>query len=108
MRPIHRVGVLGAGTMGARIAAHFANTGIPSLLLDLDTATAKRGVETALKSRPAAFFVESSAVLITPGSFDEHLAKLAECNWIVEAVTENLKIKRDLWQRVGAVAAPSA
>src|SRR5438105_4779933 len=99
MRPIRRVGVLGAGTMGARIAAHFANAGVPSLLLDLDTAAAKRGIESAIKSRPAAFFVDSAAAMITPGSFDEHLPHLAECDWVIEAVTENLKIKRDLWQR---------
>src|SRR5205085_9911421 len=83
MRPIHRVGVLGAGTMGARIAAHFANAGIPSLLLDLDTAAAKRGIESAIKSRPGAFFVDSAASMITPGSFDEHLSKLAECDWVI-------------------------
>jgi len=108
MRPIHRVGVLGAGTMGARIAAHFANAGIPSLLLDLDTVAARRGIESAIKSRPAAFFVDSAAALITPGSFDDHLPRLAECDWVIEAVTENLKIKRDLWQRVLAVASPTA
>ena len=107
-RPIRRVGVLGAGTMGSRIAAHFANAGIPSLLLDLDTAAAKRGIDAALKSRPAAFFEDSTAALITPGSFDEHLPGLASCDWIVEAVTENLEIKRDLWRRAIAVAAPGA
>src|SRR5205807_6083914 len=91
-----------------RIAAHFANAGVPSLLLDLDTAAAKRGIESAIKSRPAAFFVDSAAAMITPGSFDEHLPRLTECDWVIEAVTENLKIKRDLWERVAAVASPNA
>jgi 3-hydroxyacyl-CoA dehydrogenase len=108
MRPIHRVGVLGAGTMGSRIAAHFANAGIPSLLLDLDVAAARRGIETALRSRPAAFFEDSSAAMITPGSFAEHLGGLAQCDWIIEAVAENLAIKRDLWARVAPAAASHA
>src|SRR5207244_3823872 len=79
-----------------------------SLLLDLDTAAAKRGIESAVKSRPGAFFVDAAAAMITPGSFGEHLPRLAECDWIIEAVTENLKVKRDLWQRVAAAVSPNA
>ena len=108
MRTIQRVAVLGAGTMGARIAAHFANAGIPSLLLDLSTALAAKGIESALKQRPAAFFVDSGAALVTPGNFEDDLGKIAACDWIIEAVTENLEIKRALWKKVEAVRRPDA
>src|SRR3989442_11722158 len=99
MRTIQRVAVLGAGTMGARIAAHFANAGIPSVLLDVSTALATKGIENAAKQRPGAFFVDSAAALITPGNFEDDLGKVAGCDWIVEAVTENLDIKRALWKK---------
>src|SRR5580698_10459412 len=100
MRTIRRVAVLGAGTMGSRIAAHFANAGISSVLLDVTAQAAAKGVETAIKQRPGAFFIDSSASLISTGSFDSDLSKVAECDWIIEAVTENLEIKRSLWRKV--------
>src|SRR3984885_6030785 len=102
MRTLSRVAVLGAGTMGSRIAAHFANAGIPSLLLDLTVEAAHKGIQTAAAQKPAGFFVDSGAALVTPGSFDEHLPGVAECDWIIEAVTENLEIKRALWKKVDA------
>jgi 3-hydroxyacyl-CoA dehydrogenase len=108
MRTLTRVAVLGAGTMGSRIAAHFANAGIPSLLLDLTVEAARKGIQTAAAQKPAAFFVDSAAALITPGSFDEHLSRVAECDWILEAVTENLDIKRSLWKKVEALCRPDA
>jgi 3-hydroxyacyl-CoA dehydrogenase len=108
MRTLSRVAVLGAGTMGSRIAAHFANAGIPSLLLDLTVEAARRGIQTAATQKPAAFFVDSAAALVTPGSFDEHLSRVAECDWVVEAVTENLEIKRSLWKKVDALCRPDA
>ena len=110
MMPIRRVAVLGAGTMGARIAAHFANAGVPALLLDIvlpnqpdRCAAAKNGLQSALKQRPPGFFLDSLASLVTPGNFDDDLPRLAECDWILEAVTEDLAIKRALWQKVAAV-----
>src|SRR5689334_7140563 len=108
MPTITRVAVLEAGTMGSRIAAHFANAGIPSLLQDLTTETARRGIETAAKQRPGGFFVDESAALVTPGSFDEHLSGISDCDWVLEAVTENLEIKRGLWKRVEAAARADA
>jgi len=108
MPTISRVAVLGAGTMGSRIAAHFANAGIPSLLLDLTAEAARKGVEAAATQKPGAFFLDSERALITPGSFDEHLPKTAECDWIIEAVTENLEIKRALWKRVEDVCRADA
>jgi 3-hydroxyacyl-CoA dehydrogenase len=108
MKPIRRVAVLGAGTMGARIAGHLANAQIPSVLLDVSRDAARKGLEAALKGRPAAFFVPESAGLVTTGSFDDDLAKIGDCDWIVEAVTENLAIKRALYDRVIPHRAPGA
>src|ERR1700691_5427338 len=108
MRTISRVAVLGAGTMGSRIAAHFANAGVPSLLLDLTTEAARKGVEAAVTQKPGAFFLDSERALITPGSFDEHLRQTGGCDWIIEAVTENLEIKRALWKRVEDVRGADA
>src|SRR5437660_4722903 len=109
MKRIHKVAVLGAGTMVARIAAHFANAGVPAYLLDIVPANADAsmrnkfaaaGLEAALKSKPAAFFDPSLASLITIGNFEDDLKKLAEVDWIIEAVVEDLGIKRDLLKRV--------
>ncbi|MGA2755409.1 MAG: 3-hydroxyacyl-CoA dehydrogenase/enoyl-CoA hydratase family protein [Terracidiphilus sp.] len=99
---VRRAAVLGAGTMGARIAAHLANAGIPVLLLDLPPKDqiAERALDALAKSKPAAFFEPSRAALITPGTFDDDLPKLAQCDWIIEAVAENLDIKTALLTRV--------
>jgi 3-hydroxyacyl-CoA dehydrogenase len=92
--------------MGSRIAAQLANARIPSLLLDLTLPIAKAGIDAALKGRPGAFFIPDSASLITPGSFDDHLPAIKDCDWIVEAVSENLAIKRALYDRVIPHLAP--
>jgi 3-hydroxyacyl-CoA dehydrogenase len=107
MRTIQRVAVLGAGTMGSRIAAHFANAGIPALLLDVPgkpnhNAPALQGIQNAMKQRPGGFFTDDKAALVEPGNFEGDLAKLADCDWIIEAVVENLDVKRALWQKVEA------
>ncbi len=94
--------------MGSRIAAQLANAKVPSLLLDLDAATARNGLDAALKSRPGAFFVPEGARLITTGSFDTDLAKIKDCDWIVEAVSENLEIKRSLYDRLMPHRKPGA
>ncbi len=115
MKRIHKVAVLGAGTMGARIAAHFANAGVPSYLLDIvapeaDASArnkiASAGLEAAKKSKPAAFMHASLARLVTIGNFDDDLKKLAEVDWIIEAVVENLEIKRTLLRKVEAIRKP--
>ena len=101
--------------MGSRIAAHFANAGVPALLLDIvlpdqpnRNAAARAGIETALKQRPGAFFTEAGARLVTPGNFEDHLEALRDCDWIVEAVAENLEIKRALLQKVERHRAPES
>jgi 3-hydroxyacyl-CoA dehydrogenase len=115
MKRIHKVAVLGAGTMGARIAAHFANAGVPSYLFDIvppdadapaRNKIAAAGLDAAKKSKPAAFFESSLARLITVGNFEDDLKKLGEVDWIIEAVVENLDLKRALLQKVDAVRKP--
>ena len=111
---VRRAAVLGAGTMGSRIAAHLANAGIPVLLLDLPPRTvterplATAALESLSKSKPAAYYDQSSASLITPGTFDNDLPKLANCDWVIEAVAENLEIKTALLARVLPHLAPQA
>jgi len=119
--PIQKAVVLGAGTMGARIAAHFANAGLPCLLLDIvppdlkpgapaadRNRFARNGIEAAKKSRPAAFFSASLADKIAIGNFDDDLARCSEADWIIEVVAENLEIKRNLLSRVSQFRKPGA
>jgi len=101
--------------MGARIAAHFANAGIPALLLDIvlpnqpnRNAAALAGLDAALKQKPAAFFTPETKSLVTPGNFEDDLTKIKTCDWIVEAVTENLEIKRALVEKVMKHRKPGA
>jgi len=134
MIQVKKVAVLGAGTMGAQIAAHLANAGVPTLLLDIvprevsearprgpqpgstagvgrsgratsgdaqdRNAIARAGFEAAKKSKPAAFFTSDLASLVTVGNFEDDLPKLKACDLIVEAVVENLDIKRSLYEKV--------
>jgi 3-hydroxyacyl-CoA dehydrogenase len=119
MKQIHKVAILGAGTMGARIAAQFANAGIPCYLFDIapkDTPPeakpearnkiAAAGLDAARKSKPAAFMEPSLAKLVTIGNFDDDLRKLSDADWIIEAVVENLDIKRGLLKKVEAIRKP--
>jgi len=115
MKRINKVAVLGAGTMGARIAAHFANAGVPSLLLDIvppdadgpaRNKVAAAGLEGAKKSKPAAFFEPSLSRLVSVGNFDDDLKRLADVDWIIEAIVENLEIKRQLLKKVEAIRKP--
>src|ERR1700723_861555 len=112
---VRRAAVLGAGTMGSRIAAHLANAGIPVLLLDMVPAgdgdrsrLAKSALEALGKAKPAAFYDASLAALVTPGNFDDDLPKLAGCDWVIEAVAENLAIKTALLERVAPHLAAGA
>ena len=112
MKRIDRVAVLGAGTMGARIAAHLANAGVPVLLLDMAAEGELRnkislgGLEAVKKARPAAFFEPALAKLISIGNFEDDLPRLAQVDWIIEAVVEDLDIKRALLRKVEAVRKP--
>ncbi len=111
--PIRRVAVLGAGTMGSRIAAHIANAGFPALLLDMPqqgepNKLAAQALDALKKSKPAALASPDFAARIAIGNFDDDLAKLRDCDWIIEAVAENLDIKRALLARVVPHLRPDA
>src|SRR5450755_453636 len=112
---INKVAVLGAGTMDARISAHLANAGVPSYLFDIvppdadgpaRNKFAAAGKEAAVKSKPAAFMKPSLDCLVTIGNFEDDLKKLAEVDWIIEAVIEDLDLKRELLRKVDAVRKP--
>jgi 3-hydroxyacyl-CoA dehydrogenase len=103
--PIHRIAVLGAGPMGSRIAAHIANAGFPVLLLDMaqpgdPNKLTAQAIEALKKSKPAALASPDFAARITIGNFDDDLPRLKDCDWIIEAVAENMEIKRTLLARV--------
>jgi 3-hydroxyacyl-CoA dehydrogenase len=105
---IRRVAVLGAGTMGAAIAAHAANAGLAVDLLDLDRETVQGGFERMLAARPAALASPRLADRIRLGSFEDDLDRLADADWVVEAIVERLEPKRELFARVEKAAAPEA
>jgi 3-hydroxyacyl-CoA dehydrogenase len=103
MTTFRSVAVLGAGTMGAQIAAHFANAGVPALLLDVTADAARDGLKRARSLKPDPFFTSGTASLISIGGFDADLQKLSGVDWIVEAVIEQLEAKRALLARVEEV-----
>ncbi len=126
---IQKVAVVGAGVMGAGIAAHIANAGIPVYLLDivptlrqgpsaaLRTGSGQSGVENRnsiaeaaiakmLKADPAPFMHKNNARLVTPGNIEDHLSWLADVDWVIEAVIENPAIKQALYQKLDAICRP--
>jgi 3-hydroxyacyl-CoA dehydrogenase len=129
VRDIRKVAVLGAGTMGARLAAHLANASVPCLLLDLvpkeltrkeqaqglalnapqvRNRLAQAGLDAALKSRPSNFFVPEAGRLVTVGNIEDHFNRLKDYDWIIEAVREDPGAKRVLLERVQAGRARDA
>ncbi|MGE5752818.1 MAG: 3-hydroxyacyl-CoA dehydrogenase/enoyl-CoA hydratase family protein [Deltaproteobacteria bacterium] len=118
---IRRVAVLGAGVMGSGIAAHLANAGVPCLMLDIvpprlaeedakkgiteispafRNRFAAKGLESIRKSRPALLYTQKDLGLISIGNFEDDLERACACDWIIEVVTENLEIKRALYDRI--------
>ena len=95
--------VLGAGVMGAQIAAHFANAGLRVRLLDVTRNAAREGLERARRLKPDPFFTPDAASLISTGSFDDDLASITDADWILEAIVERLDAKQALMARVDAV-----
>jgi 3-hydroxyacyl-CoA dehydrogenase len=98
--PLKSAAVLGAGTMGAQLAAHLANAGVPTLLLDVTREAAREGLQRAKELRPDPFFTPATHTLIRTGGFDEDLAAVAQCGWIIEAVVERLDVKQSLLERL--------
>ena len=120
-RAIKKAAVLGSGIMGSRIACHFANVGIETVLLDippreLNAAEEAKGLsldhpsvrnrivntslQTAFKAKPAALYNKKSASLISTGNFDDNMDLIKDCDWVIEAVVENLDIKKSLFEKV--------
>ncbi len=106
--PIRRVAVLGAGVMGSGIAAHCANAGIPVVLLDIKTELVTGALDKLKKAKPAAFMHPRNAILISVGNFDDDLAKIKDCDLVIEAVVERLDIKRSLFGKIEQLAPPHA
>jgi 3-hydroxyacyl-CoA dehydrogenase len=113
MADIKKAAVIGAGTMGAAIAAQFANAGIPVLLLDIvpEGAKSRNGLAEAaiakmLKTDPAPFMSKRAAKLVTPGNIEDDLGQIAECDWVVEAIIERLDLKQALYAKLDAVRRP--
>jgi len=105
---IRKVAVLGAGTMGAQIAGHVANAGLPVLLLDIDSRQTDAAIKGLTKSSPPALFTPEKIQQIEAGTFEKDLARIAECEWVIEAVVEDLSIKQQLLSKVDAVRKPGA
>jgi len=110
VRRIEKVAVIGAGVMGAGIAAHIANAGVPVMLLDIvpdgaenRSTVAEGAIERLLKTDPAPLMHKRNAKRITPGNIEDHLGQLADCDWIVEAIIERIDIKRALYEKLEAV-----
>jgi len=105
---ITKVAVLGAGTMGAQIAAHMANAGLSILLLDLTKEQTDRAVRSLAKLSPAPFFTPEKATQIQTGSFDKDLSRINDADWIIEAVVEDAATKNRLLEGVDKVRRPGS
>src|SRR4026208_265943 len=104
---IRRVAVLGAGMMGSRLAAHVAHAGVPARLLDVTADAAREGLKRARALKPDPFFTPDTWKLISTGGFDE-LKRVGESDWIIEAIVEQLDIKRALLEKVDIARRPGS
>ncbi|HLJ74681.1 MAG TPA: 3-hydroxyacyl-CoA dehydrogenase NAD-binding domain-containing protein, partial [Thermoanaerobaculia bacterium] len=107
-RTIRRAVVIGSGTMGGGIAAHFANAGIPVYLLDVTQAIVTASLERLKKSKPPAFFTPGTADLVMIGDLTDHDKWISEGDWIIEAIVEDLAAKRDLVARIDRLRKPGS
>jgi 3-hydroxyacyl-CoA dehydrogenase len=108
MMHFRSVAVVGAGTMGAQIAAHFANAGVPALLLDVDRQMAAEGLKRARQLTPDPFFTTVAAGLVRTGALDDELRSLERCDWIVEAIVERLDVKQSVLEKLDRHRAANA
>ncbi len=115
MSEIQKVAVIGAGVMGAGIAAHVANAGLPVVLLEIvpkgadnRNALSEGAVAKMLKTKPAPFMHKRNAKRIACGNLEDDLEMVADCDWIVEAIIENVELKRDLYARLDEVRKPGS
>ena len=97
---IKKVAVLGTGVMGSQIAAHLSNAKIEVYAYDINQETATNGLESCKRLTPSPFYNYKTSDLITPMNYDDHLEKLKECDWIIEAISERLDWKQDLYNKI--------
>ena len=97
---IEKVAVLGAGVMGAQIAGHLANAGIPSYLFDINNEFAKKGIDALTSLKPAPLYKPKNAELVKPCTYENDIEKIAEVDWVLEVVVERLDIKEQVYQNV--------
>ncbi|WP_296871478.1 3-hydroxyacyl-CoA dehydrogenase/enoyl-CoA hydratase family protein [Tibeticola sp.] len=111
---VRKVAVLGAGVMGAQIAAHLVNVKVPVVLFDLPAkegpknSIALRAIDNLKKLKPSPLGVADDAVLIQPANYEEHMALLGECDLVIEAIAERMDWKTDLYHRIAPFVAPQA
>ncbi len=112
MNTIEKVAVFGAGVMGAGIAAHIANAGIPVVLLDIaakdGSNIADHAVAKLLTTSPAPLMQAANAKLITTGNIDDDMDLIADCDWIIEAIIERLDLKQSLYEKIEPVRKPGS
>jgi len=112
--PVRKVAVLGAGVMGAQIAAHLVNNKVAVILFDLPakegpkSGIALKAIDNLKKLKPAPLGIPEDAALIEPANYEEHLARLAECDLVIEAIAERMDWKLDLYKRIAPAVAPHA
>ncbi|WP_156151385.1 3-hydroxyacyl-CoA dehydrogenase/enoyl-CoA hydratase family protein [Domibacillus indicus] len=106
-QPIRKAAVIGSGVMGSGIAAHLANIGIPSILLDIvlegeenRSRLSENAVQKLFKQKPAPLAAKQNAALITPGNLEDDLDQLAQADWIIEAVVEQLDVKKSIFELI--------
>ncbi len=102
-KKIEKVAVLGAGTMGAQLAGHIANAGVPALLYDLNDELATKGRENLAKMKPAPLYSPKNLDLVEACTYENDLDRLGEADWVLEAVAENLKIKHAVYEQIAPV-----
>ena len=107
MTKFKKVAVIGSGLMGSGIAAQIANSGTEVLLLDIlsddpnnRNLISEKAIEKLLKTKPAALMHKRNVKLITPGNIDDHMHLISECDWVCEAVLENLTIKHEIYKKI--------
>jgi len=97
---IEKVAVLGTGVMGAQIAAHLTNAKIPVLAYDINQETAEKGIQASVSIKPSAYYNPKTVDMITPLNYEDHLAQLSDCDWIIEVIAERLDWKQDLYSKI--------
>ena len=99
-KKFEKAAVLGAGVMGAQLAGHFANAGIPTLLFDISQDLSEQGIENLKKLKPAPLYKPKNTSLITPCTYENHIELIKEADWVLEAVAEKIDIKHKLFESV--------